>query len=131
MTLEAVAHSGEATDLAPTSDLIISQGGVQIVDTTKLLVAAVFALGKVPIPDVCASFQYTLSRAMASIAKETARRTGITRIGVTGGVAVNARILGTLQREIGKDGFEFLQHRLVPPGDGGLSLGQAVVASQV
>jgi hydrogenase maturation protein HypF len=131
MTLEAVAEKGEATDLVPTSDLIVSQGGLKIVDTTRLLLSAVLALEKTRIPDVCASFQYTLSKAMASIAKETARRTGIMRIGVTGGVAVNARIVAAVRREVEKDGFEFLQHRLLPPGDGGLSLGQAVVASQV
>lgn len=131
MTLEAAAQKGEATDVVPTSDLVISRGGVRSVDTTKLLVASVLALENKSVRDVCASFQYTLSRAMAVIANETARRTGIARVGVTGGVAVNGRILGTFQREIENDGFEFLQHRLLPPGDGGLSLGQAVVASQV
>jgi len=131
MTLEAVAERGETAELAATSDLIVSQGGLKIVDTRRLLLSALLALEKLPIRDVCASFEYTLSKAMASIAKEAARQTGIRRIGLTGGVAVNARIAATVRREVEKESFEFVQHRLVPPGDGGLSLGQVVVASQV
>jgi hydrogenase maturation protein HypF len=86
-------------------------------------------IGRAPLSDICAGFQQRLSDALASIAIDVAKSRGIRRIGLTGGVAVNSRIVETVRKCIQEEGLEFLQHRLVPPGDGGLSLGQAVIAS--
>lgn len=45
-------------------------------------------------------------------------------VGFSGGVAYNEIIAKVLQKEAQKRGLEFYVHRLVPPGDGGTSLGQ-------
>jgi len=129
MRLEAVAANGNPHSLRSASNLVVRQEGVLTVDTTKLLLEALLAIGRISPPDACASFQHSLAKALASIAIEAAKERGIRRVGITGGVAVNARIVETTRRCVEGEGLTFLQHRLVPPGDGGISLGQAVVAA--
>nr|WP_240393854.1 carbamoyltransferase HypF [Corynebacterium lactis] len=51
---------------------------------------------------------------------------GTDLVGVTGGCANNALLMRLLEAEVARRGYRLLQHRSVPPGDGGLSLGQAM-----
>ena len=53
---------------------------------------------------------------------------GLTAVGLTGGVFQNALLTTVTRRALEAEGFEVLTHRLVPANDGGLSLGQAVIA---
>lgn len=57
---------------------------------------------------------------------QAAEEAGTDVVGVSGGCANNALLMELLQREVAAEGFTLLQHQIVPPGDGGLSLGQAV-----
>jgi len=129
MRLEAVAAEGKAMTLLQEDDLVVRRDGVWIVDTTRLLLEAILAEKRIPVPDACASFQDTLAKALAHIATQVAKERGITRVGITGGVAMNAAIVETTRRYVKKEGLVFVQHKRVPPGDGGISLGQAVVAA--
>jgi hydrogenase maturation protein HypF len=49
-------------------------------------------------------------------------------VGLTGGVFQNALLTELTAAALGRAGFEVAIHRLVPPNDGGLALGQAVSA---
>jgi hydrogenase maturation protein HypF len=71
-------------------------------------------------------------RAVARLVLDCARRQrsvdGTSTVALTGGVFQN-RLLDDLCTELlAADGFEVLHHHHVPPNDGGLALGQAVVA---
>lgn len=79
--------------------------------------------------DLAASFQEALAKGLASIAIKVADTNGLGKIGFTGGVAYNQAMTSTIKSEVENEGYEFLRHRLVPCGDGGISLGQAVVAA--
>jgi hydrogenase maturation protein HypF len=41
----------------------------------------------------------------------------------------NATLMGMVMPMLAEAGFDVLTHRLVPPNDGGLALGQAVIAA--
>ena len=129
MRLEAVAGEGNPEDPSSVPSLLVRDGGVTVVDTTRMLLETLLAIGRISIADACASFQQSLAGALGHAATEAARDRGISQVGVTGGVAVNIRIVETIKRCVEEAGLDFLQHRLVPPGDGGISLGQAVVAA--
>jgi hydrogenase maturation protein HypF len=129
MVLEAVAQGGDPTVFSPSSELIVKQDGIPTVDTTGLLREALLATASMRVSDVCASFQRVLSESLASLAVEAAKERGIRRVGVTGGAAVNVRMVETIRKYIEKQELDFMQHRLVPPGDGGIALGQAAIAA--
>ena len=54
---------------------------------------------------------------------------GQPRVALSGGCFQNRRLLEHSARALRENGFEVLLHRQVPPNDGGISLGQAVVAA--
>ena len=71
--------------------------------------------------------------AVATMIVETAERirsqTGIATVGLSGGVFQNVTVTHAAGIALGEKGFSVLTHRLVPPNDGGLALGQAVIAA--
>ena len=76
--------------------------------------------------DIAAKFQRVLALAFADIAKKFAELRGINKIGLTGGVAYNYSFSKTIKEAVIQEGFEFLEHNLVPPGDAGISTGQLI-----
>ena len=54
---------------------------------------------------------------------------GTKRVALSGGVFQNRLLLRLTTAALQREGFEVLTHRLVPPNDGGISLGQAVMAN--
>ena len=78
---------------------------------------------------ISARFHNTLIVLFDQLCRHLRTRTGIDRVALSGGVFQNDRLLVGLTRALKKSGFDLLTHRLVPANDGGLSLGQAVVAA--
>jgi hydrogenase maturation protein HypF len=58
-------------------------------------------------------------------------RTGIGTAALSGGCFQNAYLLERLSRALEGSGFRVLSHSRVPPNDGGISLGQVVIADAV
>jgi len=67
----------------------------------------------------------TMVRAACDALRE---RHGLSTVVLSGGVFQNLALLEGLCRRLEGDGFTVCRHRQVPPNDGGVSLGQAVVA---
>lgn len=57
--------------------------------------------------------------------------TGLSAVVLSGGVFLNALLTREVGARLGGDGFRVYRHRLVPPNDGGLSLGQLAVAASL
>ncbi|MDO5077210.1 carbamoyltransferase HypF [Corynebacterium sp.] len=67
---------------------------------------------------------FRFHHAIARIVASALRSTGEDIVGISGGCALNRVLVELLREELG--GVELLTHRVVPPNDGGLCLGQAV-----
>lgn len=83
----------------------------------------------VPVADLAAGFHRAVALATAAAVGHAARETGISVIGLTGGVFANRLLLHDLRRNLANSGYEVLTHRIVPCNDGGLALGQATIAA--
>ncbi|MEA5153754.1 carbamoyltransferase HypF [Raineyella sp.] len=70
-------------------------------------------------------FHLGLAGVFADRIARTAQEAGTTTVGLTGGVAVNRIFARALTARLRTYGLDVLTHRVVPPNDGGLCLGQA------
>ncbi|MEZ5285153.1 MAG: carbamoyltransferase HypF [Vicinamibacterales bacterium] len=84
----------------------------------------------VSIGRISARFHDAVARLGLQMARDARATEGVDIVGLSGGVFQNVRLLDRTVALLEADGFRVLTHRLVPPNDGGLSLGQAVYAAQ-
>jgi hydrogenase maturation protein HypF len=94
------------------------------------LMAAVIndAKDKLPAGSISSKLHSTVAEMTVSMCRKISAETGLKQVALSGGVFQN-RLLLRLTRNILEDaGFKIFVHRLVPTNDGGISLGQAVIA---
>jgi hydrogenase maturation protein HypF len=96
-------------------------------DTTQMLVSVFENRDKFSKANLAYSVHEYLAKGLAILAVEKANELGVGTVGFTGGSAVNSLLSKIMQDVVESKGLRFLAHELVPSGDGGLSLGQAVV----
>lgn len=78
-----------------------------------------------------ALFHATVARGLAEWAIAAVNRENKAKVAIGGGCAMNVVLMSALQRQFMSAGIDLLEARLVPPNDGGLSLGQAWVARKL
>lgn len=109
--------------------LRLADGGPTQIDPAPVLAAAVHdVLAGVPASVVSARFHRAVAIAVRDVARLVREHTGVTTVGLTGGVFQNATLTRDSARLLHDDRFDVLVHRRVPANDGGLALGQAVIA---
>ena len=59
---------------------------------------------------------------------DAAVKEGVKEVGLTGGAAYNIPLNEILKAELGAKGLTLVTHRRIPPGDGGISVGQNAIA---
>ncbi len=127
--LEALVSRGGAR-VEPWPELEIeSRDGKSLVPSSKLLaeVARRAAAGEARAV-VAAGFHATFCRLAVELTEKVAgNERGVVALG--GGCMVNRILSSTLAESLEALGFEVLLPKNVPPGDGGLSYGQAVIAA--
>ncbi|MBA4367151.1 MAG: carbamoyltransferase HypF [Desulfobacterium sp.] len=80
-------------------------------------------------PVICGKFHNTLIHLFTELSEVIRKTTGLNRIVLSGGVFQNQILLKGFSRSLSGKGFEVLSHSMVPCNDGGISLGQAIIAS--
>jgi hydrogenase maturation protein HypF len=107
------------------------EGNGPIVLDAGPMVRAIIAdvLAGVAAGSIAGRFHAALADLIVDLSVELRRRTEIGRVALSGGVFQNATLLRMAVDGLRKAGFDVLTHRRVPPNDGGLALGQAVVAA--
>ena len=109
---------------------IIEEQGVRVVRLAGLIssVARDVRAG-VPVPIVSARFHHTVAQIITGMCRAIAEESGIKEVALSGGVFQNRLLLKLATSALKREDFRVLTHHLVPCNDGGVSLGQAVVAN--
>jgi hydrogenase maturation protein HypF len=123
MKLESAALAGK--DVLKSKPLIQND----VIDTTGLVSEIFKNRNKLSVADLAFSTQSYLALSLAQLAVEKAQDLGVDVIGFSGGVACNEHITTVMRKVVEANEFKFVVHRLLPPGDGGVSFGQAVTAA--
>ncbi len=125
MKLEAAIDS-TVTDSYPFE---LQAGGPFQIDLRPMVDGIVFDLdaGR-PQGVISAKFHNTVSRFLAASARRARGETGLSVVALSGGCFANRHVTDALVKELSADGFDVLTHHTVPCNDGGVALGQAVVA---
>ncbi|MBW1643381.1 MAG: carbamoyltransferase HypF, partial [Deltaproteobacteria bacterium] len=79
--------------------------------------------------EISSKFHQTLVRLFSDLCETIRKETELKRIVLSGGVFQNTLLLTGLSEALEKKDFKVFTHRLVPANDGGISLGQAVIAA--
>ncbi|MFJ8538337.1 carbamoyltransferase HypF [Streptomyces sp. NPDC093591] len=126
LELEAAAASAWGAESSAYAFGIGSPG----CDPAPVLRAVVTDLRRgTPAPVIAARFHRGVARAVVEICRQARRATRLTTVALSGGVFANALLEQECTALLADDGFAVLRHGEVPPNDGGLALGQLVVAA--
>lgn len=85
----------------------------------------------VPVPSLAREFHLGLAEGLAELALAASRRWGVRTVALSGGVLHNRTMALLLPEALARRGLSPMAHRALPPGDGGLSFGQAAWAACV
>ena len=130
VALDNAARAGQ-TAASPYPFEIDGAAGVPALDLRPLWRAlAADVAGEEPPGAISARFHAALAVGGAELVRRAAAERGRLPVVLTGGCFQNASLAEGIARELGS-GFEVYQHGQVPPGDGGIALGQAIVADAV
>ena len=77
---------------------------------------------------IAARFHNTVIEMILRLCQSISAKTGLNEVALSGGVFQNRLLLRKAIAALGSAGFEVLSHRQVPCNDGGISLGQVVIA---
>ncbi len=110
--------------------LVDSERGFVVDAGPTVLAVLADMLAGTPREVVARAFHNTVVRFAADACGVVARATGIGTVALSGGVFQNRYLLTKLVSLLETGGFRVLLNREVPANDGGVSLGQAVVAGE-
>lgn len=108
---------------------IQQDGGRSVVRLGPLFEALIHDLlaGR-PVPEIGAAFHSTVAEIVMRMCRLIREETGLHVVALSGGCFQNRRLLQLVVSALRAHDFQVLLHHQVPCNDGGLSLGQAVIA---
>ena len=133
MELEWLAEQVPAACVDPFDFDIVDNGerrGPLEIDTRPLIAGVTAALSRGRDAAIVARrFHSTVVAIVLQVCARLRRQTGLHAVVLSGGVFQNALLLSEVSARLEREGFRAHRHRRVPPGVGGLSLGQLAVAA--
>ena len=82
----------------------------------------------VPASKIAGRFLFTVAQMILEICELIRDQHGEIRVGLTGGVCQNVKLVERLTETLSSAKFEVLRHRRIPCNDGGLAIGQTMLA---
>jgi hydrogenase maturation protein HypF len=129
MLLEAAATRSQGLTSVPKL-FQIRIGAVEEIDLSPLAYSIVSAVeAGESLDDLAWMFHEQLAQAWAEVVRRASQRLRLRVVGLTGGVFCNAWLAKRLSELLVKSGLQVLRHRVAPPNDGGIALGQAAIAA--
>lgn len=108
-----------------------SEDTVQI-DPRPIISGVVVDIEKGVAPSIVSGkFHATLLAMFTDLCGVIRKKTGLSQVALSGGCFQNALLLSGLARSLHDRGFHVMTHEKVPTNDGGIALGQAVIADAV
>lgn len=124
--LEAIAEGSGTDEFYPYS--IVSTKGQLVLDMRPMIQVVADDLPHDSKSDIARRFHNTISMATTDTCGKIRDACGLNRVVLSGGSFQNKLLTEGIYSRLAGDGFDVFTHRLVPPNDGGLALGQAVIA---
>jgi len=79
------------------------------------------------VPTLAARFHNTLAALVLELAQRARQSHSLNRVALSGGVWQNITLLTHTVQNLSRAGFQVMTHSRIPPNDGGIALGQAVI----
>jgi hydrogenase maturation protein HypF len=125
--LEMIAGGEEES---PYSFSIIEEGEEKVITVSELLEGIILDLkSNLPSSYISARFHVTVASMISRMCEILRRKTGISKVALSGGVFQNRLLLQKTVFSLEEEGFTVFSSGQIPAGDGGISVGQAVIAS--
>jgi hydrogenase maturation protein HypF len=122
---EAISHAQESYPYR-----IVEDEGIRVVRLRDLLSAVIEDLHHgISRERISVKFHNTVAQMINEMCHLIADETDIAQVALSGGVFQNRLLLGKTVSLLKGSGFQVFTHRQVPCNDGGISLGQAVIAN--
>jgi len=126
--LEALAETSADSRTLPWEVTLTADGLLQV-DFSALFPALLHGLVQgVPTPDLARRFHATVARASVTACRQIAEDSGLERVVLSGGVFQNRLLSDLVYTGLVEQGLQVFTHRLTPPNDGCIALGQAAIA---
>jgi hydrogenase maturation protein HypF len=130
MQLESLARSAPSANPLD-YDLIERDNHNQVVMDPRAMIRQLVDARRdgEPVSTLARAFHVTLAAMLADAAEHLAEREKLQRVVLSGGCFANGLFTTELTDRLARAGLEVYTHRQVPTTDGGIALGQAVVAA--
>jgi hydrogenase maturation protein HypF len=103
--------------------------GIRIIRLKKLFEAVLRDVeNRVTVPEISARLHHTVASITVKMCQDIAMEIGLEQVILSGGVFQNRLLLRLTRKQLEEAGLKVFTHHLVPCNDGGIALGQAVIA---
>jgi hydrogenase maturation protein HypF len=107
------------------------KAGTWIVETSEVIAAVVEdLLSGCPAPDISATFHRTMAQIILATCNELRAENGVSTVALSGGTFQNMLLITQTTELLEENQFMVYTHQRVPTNDGGLALGQAILADR-